>query len=198
MKNKINFKPNLTGWLVILTVIGVIIYLTIKNGKSIINTATKIKNVDINHAYGYLLDKLGLFKVDKSKPKGERNNNPGNLILTSINWKGKVEPERNSDGHFEQFYEMKYGVRAMLKDIMNDIKKGKDTLTKLISEYAPSHENNTSGYISTIVKATGKGANDKLTTDKSFLKKLVLAMTFVENGKHVVSNQDFEAAWSLV
>ena len=27
---------------------------------------------------------------------------------------------------------------------------------------------------------------------------IFLAMTFVENGKHVVSNQDFEAAWSLV
>ena len=122
MKRKIEIRPNFIGWFALALVLTIIVLIIVKNRKQILESVSNLNSDDIQKAYSGLLDIYGKFKTDKSKPRGERNNNPGNLIKTSIKWKGKVETEGNSDGHFEQFYEMKYGVRAMLKDIMNDIK----------------------------------------------------------------------------
>jgi hypothetical protein len=36
-----------------------------------------------------------------TEPRGWRNNNPGNVVISSAKWVGKVE--FNSDGKFEQF-----------------------------------------------------------------------------------------------
>lgn len=44
--------------------------------------------------------------------RGLRNNNPGNLILTSIGWDGKIPNAQNTDGTFEQFTSANYGIRA--------------------------------------------------------------------------------------
>lgn len=148
--------------------------------------------------YSHLLDQNGKFKVDLSRSRGERNNNPGNLMKTSIAWIGKVEPERNSDGHFEQFYEMKYGVRAMVKDLMNDMKEGKNTLTALITEYAPKNENNTTAYIKTASKMTGFSERQVISPTEDNMRKLAQAIAYVENGKNVIDNVTFQEAWKLV
>ncbi|WP_316632672.1 hypothetical protein [uncultured Flavobacterium sp.] len=87
--------------------------------------------------------------------RGIRNNNPGNLVLTNIAWQGKIPNAQNTDKHFEQFTEIKYGIRAMLRDLTNDIDKGKNTVRKLITEYAPPSENDTQKYIDVISKAVG-------------------------------------------
>ena len=118
-----------------------------------------------------------------SLPRGIRNNNPGNLILTSIKWQGKVPNAENTDGHFEQFTSMALGVRAMLIDLKGDIEKdGLNTLTKLITKYAPPRENNTKNYITLVAAKTGIGANSILSTDKSTMLKVGSAITGVENG----------------
>jgi hypothetical protein len=91
----------------------------------------------------------------KELTRGIRNNNPGNLVLTNISWQGKIPNNQNTDKHFEQFTEVKYGIRAMLRDLTNDIDKGKNTVRKLITEYAPPSENDTQKYIEVISKAVG-------------------------------------------
>lgn len=91
----------------------------------------------------------------KELTRGIRNNNPGNLVLTNIAWQGKIANAQNTDKHFEQFTEVKYGIRAMLRDLTNDIDKGKNTVRKLITEYAPPSENDTQKYIDVISKAVG-------------------------------------------
>lgn len=91
----------------------------------------------------------------KDLTRGIRNNNPGNLVLTNIAWQGKIPNAQNTDKHFEQFTEVKYGIRAMLRDLTNDIDKGKNTVRKLITEYAPPFENDTQKYIEVISKAVG-------------------------------------------
>ncbi|WP_291150922.1 hypothetical protein [Flavobacterium sp. UBA7680] len=91
----------------------------------------------------------------KELTRGIRNNNPGNLVLTTISWQGKIPNAQNTDKHFEQFTEVKYGIRAMLRDLTNDIAKGKNTVRKLITEYAPPSENDTQKYIEVISKAVG-------------------------------------------
>ena len=87
--------------------------------------------------------------------RGYRNNNPGNLKISSINWQGKVPVSQNTDGTFEQFISMPYGIRAMYMDLINDtIKKGK-TITEMLYEYAPPSENDTLKYISDVDEWTG-------------------------------------------
>ncbi len=115
--------------------------------------------------------------------RGIRNNNPGNLILTSIAWQGKIPAKSNTDGKFEQFQTMELGIRAMFKDLVNDINKGKNTVRKLINEYAPPSENNTSQYIKDVCQSIGVQPDDVITSiNQSFLLKLGKAIIRKENG----------------
>ena len=93
---------------------------------------------------------------------GIRNNNPGNLVFTGIAWQGKIIPKVPQ--RFEQFSAVKWGIRAMLRDVVNDISKGKNTVSKLIHQYAPPSENNTKSYINDVSKALGIQPNDKITS----------------------------------
>jgi hypothetical protein len=134
-------------------------------------------------------------------PRGLRNNNPGNLEATAIPWRGKKTP--NTDGRFEQFIELRYGIRALMRDIINDIEQDKlDTITKLITAYAPPSENNTQAYINAVSNATGIGANEKLyPRNTSTLVGLVKAIVSHENGSaHAskVSMQDINDAISIL
>lgn len=146
------------------------------------------------------------FLGKKHLPRGLRNNNLGNLIITPITWVGKVPESKNTDGHFEQFISIPYGIRAMYKDIISDFKKGKNTLTSLINEYAPALENNTTAYIKSVSKKTGIPANKKLTTlPKGVLIEIAKAMVMVENfggeyKKHasLIDHSDYDEAYSLL
>lgn len=115
--------------------------------------------------------------------RGLRNNNPGNLIYTAIAWQGKIPKPQSKDSKFEQFIDLKHGIRAMLKDVINDINKGKNTVTKLINEYAPPTENNTKAYIQTVAKSIGVDALEPLKTiNNAFLLSLSRAIFKVELG----------------
>lgn len=115
--------------------------------------------------------------------RGLRNNNPGNLIITSIAWQGKISVTKNTDKKFEQFENIHFGLRAMMKDLINDINKGKNTVKSLISEYAPPSENNTNAYINSVASTLGVSPTEKLKKiDSKFLLKLVRAILKVELG----------------
>ena len=133
--------------------------------------------------------------------RGFENNNPGNLVITSASWKGKVPLHLNTDGHFEQFTQMYWGLRAMMIDIVGDIvKDGKNTLRKLIHEYAPAFENNTSAYINYVSNKTGLKPDEAIKLDKSLLAKIIRAKIEVENGKDpsdkYYTDKDFNKAFS--
>jgi len=134
-------------------------------------------------------------------PRGIRNNNPGNLILTNIAWQGKVPNAQNTDGHFEQFTFIEYGIRAMAMDIIGDINKGKNTLTLLIEEYAPRSENDTTAYINSVSSRTGIAANDIIPMTTGVVASIIRAKLAVENGAVVfnyISDADIEAGLALV
>lgn len=115
--------------------------------------------------------------------RGVRNNNPGNLIITSIPWQGKIPKVQNTDKKFEQFINLEFGIRAQLKDIIHDINKGKNTVKKLISEYAPSNENDTTAYINSVCKSINVTPNQPLTIiNVQFLLNLSRAIYKVELG----------------
>lgn len=133
-------------------------------------------------------------------PRGIRNNNPGNLVITSINWNGKIPVYQNTDGKFEQFIELRYGIRALMRDIYNDFtKKGLKTVTSLISEFAPAFENNTSSYINSVVASVGSNLIGELTQEKMIA--LCKAIIKVENGSNYFSyikDKDYNDAIAIL
>lgn len=130
--------------------------------------------------------------------RGMRNNNPGNIRISSAKWKGKVT--QNTDGAFEQFETFTHGVRALIILLKNYMVRRKcDTIEKIIHRYAPGHENPTDNYINAVVSGTGFRKDEVLEPDKCTLRLLVREITKFENGiGYVVSSQVFNDAWEMI
>lgn len=135
---------------------------------------------------------------NSSLPRGYRNNNPLNLRISNNNWVGKVYD--NTDGSFEQFTSMAYGYRAALVTIRNYVNKyGLNTISKIISRWAPSNENNTAGYIQRVCSITGFAADMVVDpNNKQTMCKLIYAMSIVENGNSPKPDEEaINNGWSL-
>ena len=137
--------------------------------------------------------------MDHSKqkriPRGIRNNNPLNLRVGN-NWKGEVS--QPTDHTFEQFTEMKWGVRAAFIVLRNYIKRHKqNTVRKIISRWAPSNENNTQAYIATVCQRANLQPDEVISWDNTCqMIALLLAMCYVENGREI-SLDDAVEGWLL-
>lgn len=125
---------------------------------------------------------VGKKVTDLSKPRGVRNNNPGNLRISNSAWEGKVPIDQNTDGVFEQFINADYGIRALVKLIKNKVElQGYNTIDKLINNYAPSNENDTFAYV--------RFVSQKLNIDKDLVlfpfqyQALAEAIIQFENGQ---------------
>lgn len=77
--------------------------------------------------------------------RGIRNKNPFNIKLSKNSWLGKIK--KNTDGTFEQFRSIDYGLRAGMQLLRGYIARGYDTPSKIINRFAPASENNTHRYI---------------------------------------------------
>lgn len=127
--------------------------------------------------------------VAKKLTRGLRNNNPGNIRLTPGSvWVGEVA---GSDKSFKTFKDMPHGYRAIFVTLNGYLKKGFNTIEKIISRYAPPSDNNhTEGYINTVVKRTGISRDKVLTqSDREALKRIVTAISYVENGIEAVPEE---------
>jgi hypothetical protein len=128
---------------------------------------------------------------------GIRNNNPGN-IRPGDNWVGMIGTANN----FVVFKDMDYGFRALAVDLANKINKGYDTITKIITRYAPPSENDTASYINAVSMSTGFGVNQQLTADFNTLKKLMIAISQHEIGialwKQLLTEKDVEAGIKIM
>lgn len=77
--------------------------------------------------------------------RGIRNNNPFNIVRSDNNWLGKI---KSSDTRFEQFINIRYGLRAGLILLRNYISlHNLHDVTSIISRFAPPSENKTDQYI---------------------------------------------------
>lgn len=139
-------------------------------------------------------------KTNMKLPRGYRNNNPLNIrINPANNWVGKVA--NNTDGAFEQFVSMEYGYRAALKLLRNYITQyGLTTLDKIIAKWAPSTENNTTGYINRVAKTNGWSTNRTIDPNsKDDMCDLAYAMSIVENGNTPSPNYTkIYKGWSML
>lgn len=142
--------------------------------------------------------------------RGLRNNNPGNLIYTTIPWDGKIPYAQNKDydgqptnikRKFEQFVDLKHGIRALMRDIVNDINKGQNTVHSFISAYAPKTENNTAAYISSVAQSLllSPFAVIELTEDNVItLAKAIVKMEIGANDARLVTEQDYSDALAIL
>ena len=117
-------------------------------------------------------------------PRGIRNNNPLNIRVGN-NWEGVVS--QPTDHAFEQFTEMKWGVRAAFIVLRNYIVRHKlNTIRKIITRWAPSNENNTQRYIDIVSQLSGINPTEAIRyEDKDVMLRLVDAMIRVECGQPV-------------
>lgn len=96
-----------------------------------------------------------------SNVRGLRNNNPGNIREAAGGgdaWQG--ERATDDDSAFEEFTEMRYGVRASAKVFRNyQTKYGLRTVAALVSRWAPPTENDTAAYIKAVASRVGVNAD---------------------------------------
>lgn len=131
----------------------------------------------------------------KQLSRGLRNNNPGNIRLSSTRYLGEVD---STDSAFKQFKAVEYGYRAMFVLLYTYQKKHKlDTIADMISRYAPAIENHTEKYIQAVSEWSGVPATSRITsTNGDIMVPIVAAMSRVENG--VFANMtDVVKGWDL-
>ncbi|WP_209319588.1 lytic transglycosylase domain-containing protein [Yokenella regensburgei] len=141
----------------------------------------------------------GWANYDKQKlARGLRNNNPGNL-----NFAGQrgASMEGGPNGRFAVFPTMVEGVAALDRQLGLYMSRGKDTISQIVSTYAPgADKNNEAAYRAYLSRATGLGADEKIDRGNTEqVIKLIRGIIGMENGEQgsLVSNNDILAALAL-
>lgn len=130
--------------------------------------------------------------------RGIRNHNPGNIRL-GTKWEGLAD--KQTDPSFCVFKSNTYGCRALLKLLRTYVTKYNcNTITKIISRWAPNHENNTSAYILYVANKINKGTTEPLSFNKALYIKIAKAIAYQENGTDakIISEQVWEDAYALI
>ena len=128
--------------------------------------------------------------------RGLRNNNPGNIRLSTVRYQGETVP--SGDPAFKQFETIAWGYRALFMLLYTYQKKHRlNTLQSIIGRYAPPCENHTDGYTQAVSNWTGIPPQEALNTlDGSTMIPIACAMSRVENGTAAI-REDVEAGWKL-
>jgi len=137
-----------------------------------------------------LMNRLSQYKKGRSGPswtapggsvRGIRNNNPGNLEASwAFSWQG----QNGTDGRFATFATPEHGIRALGVNLLSYQRRGLDTISKIISRWAPPQDNNdTTAYIQNVSQALGVSPTTRLdVTSPPVLLALSKAIIRQENG----------------
>jgi len=152
---------------------------------------------------GIVLIVLFLFRKPINRlvmTRGYKNNNFGNIRKTYDPkgnlklWTGEII---GTDKDFKTFKNPAFGYRALIALLHEYNSKGYNSIDKIITRFAPSNENNTLAYISSVSKMTGLQPTTPVNfTDTDEVKKLVAAISYHENG--IKANEaDIEAGYKI-
>lgn len=145
--------------------------------------------------------------METKTPRGIRNNNPLNIIITDTPWQGKVGRAHNTDGTFEQFKSLELGFRAAIINIRTMIRRDRlDTLNTLIPRWAPEpNPAQVENYINYVSERSYIGRSDRLLyANKNQICRLVHAMAEFENGYRKETGEPYisfgriENAWAMI
>ncbi|MGI6903781.1 MULTISPECIES: hypothetical protein [Leclercia] len=144
-----------------------------------------------------LMNRLSAYKNSRSGPawrapgagvRGIRNNNPGNLEASwAFSWLG----QNGTDGRFATFATPEHGIRALGVNLLSYQRRGLDTISKIISRWAPPQDNNdTTAYIQNVSQALGVSPTTRLdVTSPEILRALSKAIIRQENGNVPFSDE---------
>ena len=118
---------------------------------------------------------------DNKMPRGLRNNNPGNLNFVG-QYGAKLEDGPNA--RFAQFPTMLDGIAALDKQVGLYLKRGTNTIDKIMDIYAPkSDKNDTAAYKSYLSRFTGLGTKEEIDpSNNEQIKRLIVGIINHENG----------------
>lgn len=150
---------------------------------------------------------FGGIDVAEAMPRGFRNNNPGNIRISSSVWRGLADPIDETDfqrreQNFCVFREPEWGLRAqaiLLRKYKTEL--GLDTPRKIISRWAPASDNNdVTSYAEQLAKALGIGPDGFVdTTDAPSLIIIMRAIGQYENGdRPPYAGTQYQAALLLI
>jgi hypothetical protein len=131
------------------------------------------------------------------KPRGIRNNNPGNLRRTADPWQGLTPKQTDID--FFTFKSEIYGIRALARTLIAYQDKHRlRTIRQIVSRWAPASENNTGAYIDAVARRTGLDADRPLDLHRfDQLKPVVEAIIRHENGQQPYTDTQITKALVL-
>jgi hypothetical protein len=120
---------------------------------------------------------------DPNAPRGIRNNNPGNLQQSGVQWEGKVA---SADPRYESFATPEAGIRALALNAQHLQANGAQTVADLIGQWSPAKENgqaNTQAYIGAVAQSMGVDPGAKVDLqDPAQLTAFTNAVIAHENG----------------
>lgn len=130
---------------------------------------------------------------DTAAVRSARNNNPGNIRATNIQWVGKT----GNDGAFEIFDTQENGGRAMMINLRTRINSASPaTMANIITAWAPPNENDTNEYIAFVTRETGIPANQTLDwNNRAQMTALARAIAIKEGGRNAIPSDWLSTAW---
>lgn len=119
-------------------------------------------------------------------PRGIRNNNPLNIKIGN-DWQGE---RSNTDGVFEEFITMQYGLRAAFIILRKYITKyERNTIRKIVHSWSPDGSSIESIYMSSVSKWSAIALDDTIRyDDRVTMCKIVQGMAKVETGRTIGLN----------
>lgn len=125
------------------------------------------------------------------RPRGIRNNNPGNIDWhpNSDPWRGLDDPP--SDGRFCRFITPQYGIRAMAMTLRTyQTRHGCRSVRDIIDRWAPPNENDTGAYVEHVAEMVEVQPADPIdVADRRVMVPLIAAIIRHENGQQPYSPQ---------
>jgi hypothetical protein len=130
--------------------------------------------------------------------RGIRNNNPGNIDRTNINWQG-MAADQSGDPRFIVFRAPEWGIRAIAKIVLAYYSKdGCDTIRKIIERWAPPGENDTNAYVADVAAKCGVHPDDRCDVcSGDVLAAIVQAIIQHENGQQPYSQSQIASGLLL-
>lgn len=123
------------------------------------------------------------------KPRGIRNNNPGNIRTGGDAWLGKT----GDDGEFLTFDKPENGLRAAARLLQTyQTKHGLKTVADIIGRWAPPDENQTAAYVQAVSIWADVEPDEPIDVhDYGTALRLLRAIVRFENGKPPEGQSDW-------
>lgn len=126
----------------------------------------------------------------------ERHNNPGNLVFAGQ--RGATKGETVAGHTFAKFKSTEEGIAALYRQLQLYHKRGIDTLTEVMSVYAPEGSNNTAAYVQALSQSTGLDPNQQLNfNDPATAAAMIRGISKHEAGKSYLSDKQILSGISM-